>query len=64
MVEVRGLYKAICEAGIVELRAVPEESARGGALEAPDLDIATRLVATVIASATDWAGKGSHDDSP
>jgi AcrR family transcriptional regulator len=48
MVEVRGLYKAICEAGIVELRAILEEGSRGGALEAPDLDIATRFVATVI----------------
>jgi AcrR family transcriptional regulator len=48
VVEVRGLYKAICEAGIVELRAVLEEGTRAGALEAPDLDIATRFVATVI----------------
>lgn len=46
--EVRGLYKAICEAGIVELRAVLEEGARSGALHATDLDIATRFVATVI----------------
>jgi len=46
-VEVRGLYKAICEAGIVELRAVLEEGAREGALKSSDLDIATRF-ATVI----------------
>jgi AcrR family transcriptional regulator len=48
VVEVRGLYKAICEAGIVELRGVLEEGARDGALQAQDLDIATRFVATVI----------------
>ncbi|PTL76192.1 TetR/AcrR family transcriptional regulator [Vitiosangium sp. GDMCC 1.1324] len=48
VVEVRGLYKTICEAGIMELRAVLEEGTRDGALEAPDLDIATRFVATVI----------------
>jgi AcrR family transcriptional regulator len=47
-VEVRGLHKAICEAGIVELRAVLEEGAASGALEAPDLNVATRLVATII----------------
>ncbi len=48
VVEVRGLYKAICEAGIVELRTVLEEGAREGALKSSDLDIATRFVATVI----------------
>jgi AcrR family transcriptional regulator len=48
VVEVRGLYKAICEAGIEELRAVLEEGTRDGALDAPDLDIATRFVSTVI----------------
>ncbi|MCY1075828.1 TetR/AcrR family transcriptional regulator [Archangium lansingense] len=48
VVEVRGLYKAICEAGIVELRAILEEGTRDGALEAPDLDIATRFVSTII----------------
>jgi AcrR family transcriptional regulator len=47
-VEVRGLHKAICEAGLVELRAVLEEGAASGALKAPDLDVATRLVATII----------------
>ncbi|HYH96687.1 TetR/AcrR family transcriptional regulator [Hyalangium sp.] len=47
-VEVRGLHKAICEAGLVELRAVLEDGAASGALEAPDLNVATRLVATII----------------
>jgi AcrR family transcriptional regulator len=47
-VQVRGLYKAICEAGIVELRAVLEAGAQSGALKAFDLDIATRFVAMVI----------------
>lgn len=47
-VEVRGLHKAICEAGIVELRAVLEAGAKSGALQAPNLDVATRLVATII----------------
>ncbi|MFP2933250.1 TetR/AcrR family transcriptional regulator [Pyxidicoccus sp. 3LG] len=48
IVEVRGLYKAICEAGLVELRAVLEAGAASGAFQTPDLDVATRLVATVI----------------
>ncbi len=47
-VEVRGLHKAICEAGLVELRAMLEEGAATGALKAPDLDVATRLVSTII----------------
>ena len=47
-VEVRGLHKAICEAGLVELRAVLEAGAASGALHAPNLDVATRLVATII----------------
>lgn len=47
-VEVRGLHKAICEAGIDELRAVLAEGAKSGALRSPNLDIATRFVATVI----------------
>ncbi|MDC3955311.1 TetR/AcrR family transcriptional regulator [Polyangium jinanense] len=46
--EVRGLHKAICEAGIQELRAVLEAGADSGALHAPDLDVATRFVATII----------------
>ncbi|XXF74923.1 TetR/AcrR family transcriptional regulator [Myxococcaceae bacterium GXIMD 01537] len=46
--EVRGLHKAICEAGLGELRALLDEGARSGALHAPDLDVATQLVATLI----------------
>ena len=48
VVEVRGLYKAICEAGLAELRAVLEAGAKSGALKAPDLDVATRFVSTLI----------------
>ncbi|MBZ4423232.1 TetR/AcrR family transcriptional regulator [Myxococcus sp. RHSTA-1-4] len=48
VVEVRGLYKAICEAGIAELRAVLAEGAASGALKTSDLDVATRFVATLI----------------
>ena len=48
VVEVRGLYKAICEAGISELRAVLAEGAASGALKTSDLDVATRFVATLI----------------
>jgi len=46
--EVRGLHKAICEAGIDELRALLAEGAKAGALSAPDLDVAARFVSTVI----------------
>jgi AcrR family transcriptional regulator len=46
--EVRGLHKAICEAGLQELRAMLEAGAASGALHAPDLDVATRLVSTII----------------
>ena len=46
--EVRGLHKAICEAGIVELRGVLADGAAAGALSAPDLDTAARFVSTVI----------------
>jgi AcrR family transcriptional regulator len=46
--EVRGLHKAICEAGLLELRALLEEGAASRALVAPDLDVATRLVSTII----------------
>ncbi len=47
--EVRGLHVAICEAGIVELRALLEKGARMGAISrALDLDVVTRLVSTVI----------------
>lgn len=47
--EVRGLHKAICDAGLDELRAVLAEGLRCGAL-APgiDLDITTRFVSTII----------------
>ncbi len=48
IIEVRGLHKAICEAGIEELRGLLEQGVASGAFEAPDLDIATRLVATII----------------
>jgi AcrR family transcriptional regulator len=46
--DVRGLHRAICEAGIDELRGVLEEGQKSRAFKAPDLDIATRLVATII----------------
>lgn len=47
--EVRGLHQAICDAGIVELRALLARGAADGALGAKvDLDVATRLVSTVI----------------
>jgi hypothetical protein len=46
---VRGLHVAICEAGIVELRALLERGVEAGALSREiDLDVATRLVSTVI----------------
>ncbi|WP_437957737.1 TetR/AcrR family transcriptional regulator [Sorangium sp. So ce119] len=48
--EVRGLHKAICEAGAAELRALLAEGVASGALRAGDtsLEVATRLVAAVI----------------
>lgn len=47
--EVRGLHLSICEAGIVELRALLERGVDAGAIARDvDLDVATRLVATVI----------------
>jgi AcrR family transcriptional regulator len=47
--EVRGLHRAICEAGLGELRALLEEGVASGALAAGvDLDVAARLVSTVI----------------
>ena len=48
--EVRGLHKAICEAGIDELRATLERGVAEGAIRAdgPSLDVATRLVAAII----------------
>ncbi|MFN7146781.1 MAG: TetR/AcrR family transcriptional regulator, partial [Myxococcota bacterium] len=47
--EVRGLHKAVCEAGIAELHALVEAGIAEGAL-APDLHLAstTRLVSSVI----------------
>jgi AcrR family transcriptional regulator len=47
--EVRGLHRAICEAGLNELRAVLERGKASGVLR-PDLDlaVATRLVSTII----------------
>ena len=46
---VRGLHQAICDAGIVELRALLARGAAEGALGPKvDLDVATRLVSTVI----------------
>lgn len=48
--EVRGLHKAICEAGLAELRALLEEGIAAGALRSSrlDIDAATRMVAAVI----------------
>jgi AcrR family transcriptional regulator len=49
MPEVRGLHRAICEAGLVELRAVLEQGMKSGAIR-PEVDLttATRLVSTII----------------
>ena len=47
--EVRGLHKAICEAGIDELRARLEQGIARGAINPElDLDVATRLVAAIV----------------
>lgn len=48
--EVRGLHKSICEAGLVELRALLARGIAEGALRTlgADLDLATRFVATLI----------------
>ena len=49
LAEVRGLHTAICDAGIVELRLLLERGIASGALAREiDVDIATRLVSTVI----------------
>lgn len=49
LVEVRGLHKAICAAGIDELRAVLERGVACGDLRKDlDLAVATRLVSTII----------------
>jgi AcrR family transcriptional regulator len=46
---VRGLHRAICDAGLAELRAVLAQGVRSGAVRADlDLDTATRLVSTII----------------
>lgn len=47
--EVRGLHKAICDAGLDELRALLQHGAATGALRADlDLDAATHLVSAII----------------
>jgi AcrR family transcriptional regulator len=48
--EVRGLHKAICEAGNEALRARLQQGIASGAIETPglDLDVATRLVAAIV----------------
>lgn len=47
---VRGLHKAVCEAGLLELRGQLEQGIRSGALGQPQLklDVATRLVAAIV----------------
>jgi AcrR family transcriptional regulator len=48
-VDVRGLHKLICEAGIDELRALLARGVSGGAIQSGlDLDVATRLVAAIV----------------
>jgi AcrR family transcriptional regulator len=48
--DVRGLHRAICEAGIDELRAHLQQGIASGAIRNPDvnLDVATRLVAAIV----------------
>jgi AcrR family transcriptional regulator len=48
--EVRGLHKAICEAGNEALRARLQQGIASGAIDNPalDLDVATRLVAAIV----------------
>jgi len=48
--EVRGLHKAICEAGNEALRARLQQGIASGAIQIPglDLDVATRLVAAIV----------------
>jgi AcrR family transcriptional regulator len=47
--EVRGLHKAICEAGIDALRALLEQGMASGAIPAGvDLEVAARLVAAIV----------------
>jgi AcrR family transcriptional regulator len=49
-VEVRGLHRAICQAGVAELRERLEQGVASGAIQNPDLDlaVATRLVAAIV----------------
>ena len=48
--DVRGLHRAICDAGIEELRAQLERGIASGAISHPELklDVATRLVAAIV----------------
>lgn len=48
--EVRGLHKAICDAGRSELRALLKQGITSGAISSPglDVDVATRLVGNII----------------
>jgi AcrR family transcriptional regulator len=48
--DVRGLHKAICEAGNAALRAQLQQGIASGAIQSPglDLDVATRLVAAIV----------------
>jgi AcrR family transcriptional regulator len=49
IVEVRGLHRAICEAGLDELKAVLVQGVKSGALRSDlAIDVATRLVANII----------------
>lgn len=47
--EVRGLHKAVCDAGLLELRALLERGVKVGALpKTRDLDLRVRFVAAII----------------
>jgi len=48
--EVRGLHRAICEAGIDELRALLERGVASGAIQnrGLNIEVATRLVASIV----------------
>jgi AcrR family transcriptional regulator len=50
IVEVRGLHKAVCEAGIGEIRALLEDGIESGAIQSRgvNLAVATRVVAAII----------------
>jgi len=49
-VEVRGLHRAICEAGLGEIRVLLEQGIESGAIQSPgaNLAVATRIVAAII----------------